>query len=78
MKGAIAAGSQAAIDAGTYALQKGGNAVDALIAAQLAATVAEPVLTGLLLCNKTARPQVLICFQPILGIRLHKSIHSIR
>jgi gamma-glutamyltranspeptidase/glutathione hydrolase len=30
-----------------YALRRGGNAVDALIAAQLAATISEPILTGL-------------------------------
>ena len=47
MKGAIAAGSEAAVDAGFYALANGGNAVDALISAQLAATISEPVLTGL-------------------------------
>ena len=47
MKGAVAAGSEAAVDAGLYALRKGGNAVDALIASQLAATVSEPLLTGL-------------------------------
>ena len=47
MKGAIAAGSEAAVDAGIYALRKGGNAIDALISAQLTATVSEPLLTGL-------------------------------
>lgn len=47
MKGAIAAGSEAAVDAGVYALKQGGNAFDAIISAQLAATVSEPLLTGL-------------------------------
>ena len=48
MKGAVAAGSEAAVDAGLYALRKGGNAIDAVIAAQLSATVSEPLLTGLM------------------------------
>ena len=47
MNGAIAAGSEPAVDAGIYALRCGGNAVDALIASQLAASISEPVLTGL-------------------------------
>ena len=47
MKGSVAGGSEVAVDAGLYALRQGGNAVDAVIAAQLAATVSEPVLTGL-------------------------------
>lgn len=47
MRGSIAGGSEVAVDAGIFALRNGGNAVDAVIAAQLAATVSEPILTGL-------------------------------
>ena len=47
MKGAVAAGSQATVDAGVWALRQGGNAVDAAVAATLMAGVAEPLLTGL-------------------------------
>lgn len=45
--GAVAAGSEAAVGAGLRALELGGNAVDAAVAATLAAGVAEPLLTGL-------------------------------
>lgn len=44
---AVAAGSQATADAAAEVLRAGGNAVDAVIAAGLAATVAEPGLTSL-------------------------------
>ena len=47
MKGAIAAGSPSAAQAGAEILRSGGNAVDALIAAQLSACISEPMLTGL-------------------------------
>ena len=47
MKGAISAGSPSAAHAGAEILRSGGNAVDALIAAQLSACIAEPMLTGL-------------------------------
>ena len=47
MKGAIAAGSPLTVKAGLQALESGGNAVDAAIAATLMAGVAEPLLTGL-------------------------------
>jgi gamma-glutamyltranspeptidase / glutathione hydrolase len=46
-KGCIAAGNEAVVDAGLYAFRKGGNAVDAAIAAQLSSFVTEPLLTGL-------------------------------
>lgn len=45
--GAIAAGSRAAADAGAALLGAGGSAVDAVVAAALAAAVAEPGLTSL-------------------------------
>ncbi len=44
--GAVAAGSEAAVRAGLRALEAGGNAVDAAVAANFAAFVAEPLLTG--------------------------------
>ena len=45
--GAVAAGSPLTVEAGLTVLRKGGNAVDAAVAASLMATVAEPLLTGL-------------------------------
>ncbi len=45
--GAVAAGSRSTVEAGVRALEVGGNAVDAAVAAQLMACVAEPLLTGL-------------------------------
>jgi gamma-glutamyltranspeptidase / glutathione hydrolase len=47
LKGAVAGGSTLTTDAGLFALSLGGNAVDAAVAAQLCACVAEPLLTGL-------------------------------
>jgi len=47
MKGAVAGGSRATVEAGLAALRAGGNAVDAAIASTLMAGVAEPLLTGL-------------------------------
>ena len=47
MKGAVAGGSPYTVLAGLEALELGGNAADAAIAAQLMASVAEPLLTGL-------------------------------
>ena len=47
MSGAVAAGSPLTVEAGLSALRAGGNAVDAAVAAQLMACVAEPSLTGL-------------------------------
>ena len=41
MRGAVAAGGDAATDAGMRILQRGGNAVDAGVAATLAASVTE-------------------------------------
>lgn len=46
-KGAVAAGSPLTVKAGLLAFEAGGNAVDAAVAAQLMACVAEPLLTGL-------------------------------
>ena len=46
MKGAISSGSIATSEAGAFALENGGNAIDAMIASQLAAHVCEPMLTG--------------------------------
>ena len=46
MKGVVSSGSTEATKAGLFALEKGGNAIDAAICAQLAAFVAEPLLTG--------------------------------
>lgn len=47
MKGAIAAGHEQSASAAAEILQEGGNAFDAVIAAHLAACVAEPVLSSL-------------------------------
>ena len=47
MNGAVSAGSPRTVEAGLFALEQGGNAVDAAIAATLMAGVAEPLLTGL-------------------------------
>ena len=46
-RGAVAGGSPLTVEAGLAALRQGGNAVDAAVAAQLMACVAEPLLTGL-------------------------------
>lgn len=47
MKGVVAAGSPVTVQAGLFAFEAGGNAVDAAVAAQLCACIAEPLLTGL-------------------------------
>lgn len=47
MKGVVSSGSLDTSKAGQFAFQQGGNAIDALIASQLAAGVCEPLLTGL-------------------------------
>jgi len=44
--GAVAAGDRRTVDAGLHALSEGGNAVDAALAAGLAASVVEPIFTG--------------------------------
>mgnify|MGYP000722283286 CR=1 FL=1 len=68
MRGAVAAGNPHTAEAGAWALGEGGTAVDALVAAALAAFVAEGPLTGpagggfLLLCDAGERPIVLDCF----------------
>ena len=46
-RGAVAGGSPLTVQAGLEALERGGNAVDAAVAAQLMACVAEPLLTGM-------------------------------
>lgn len=45
--GAVAGGSRDTVEAGIFALQQGGNAVDAAVAASLMGCVAEGLLTGL-------------------------------
>ena len=45
--GVCAGGHPLTVEAGRLAFEAGGNAVDAAVAAQLMATVAEPLLTGL-------------------------------
>ena len=45
--GAVAAGSAWTVEAGLRALRRGGNAVDAAVAASIMAGVAEPLLTGM-------------------------------
>ena len=68
MRGAIAAGNRHTADAGAWALAAGGNAVDAVVAAALAAFVAEGPLTGpagggfLLLRDAGGEPALLDCF----------------
>ncbi len=47
MKSAVTASTQEAADAGVEVLQRGGNAVDAIVAAALATCVADPCNTGL-------------------------------
>ncbi|MFL6223210.1 MAG: gamma-glutamyltransferase, partial [Actinomycetes bacterium] len=46
-RGVVAAGHPASAAAGAAALQAGGNAVDAAVAAVVTSFVAEPLLTGL-------------------------------
>src|SRR5947209_17289074 len=46
-RGVIAAGHHLSAEAGAAVLREGGNAVDAAVAAVLAATVCEPLLTSL-------------------------------
>ena len=46
MRGAVAAGNRHSADAGAWALREGGTAVDAVVAATLAAFVTEGPLTG--------------------------------
>lgn len=68
MRGAIAAGSRHTVEAGAWALREGGTAVDAVVAAALAAFVAEGPLTGpagggfLLVDRPASEPLVLDCF----------------
>lgn len=68
MRGAVAAGNRHTAEAGAWALGHGGNAVDAIVAASLAAFVAEGPLTGpagggfLLLRDAGREPTLLDCF----------------
>ncbi len=68
MRGAVAGGSRLAVDAGAWALREGGTAVDAVIAAALAAFVSEGPLTGpagggFLLLDRPGEPSTLLdCF----------------
>ncbi len=68
MRGAVAAGNARTAEAGAWALARGGNAVDAVVAASLAAFVAEGPLTGpagggfLLVRDAGAEPLLLDCF----------------
>ena len=68
MRGAVAAGNRHTAEAGAWALAHGGNAVDATVAAALAAFVAEGPLTGpagggfLLLREAGDEPILLDCF----------------
>ena len=68
MGGAVAAGNRHTAEAGAWALSQGGNAVDAVVAASLAAFVAEGPLTGpggggfLLLRDADREPVLLDCF----------------
>jgi gamma-glutamyltranspeptidase/glutathione hydrolase len=48
MRAAVAAGHPATVDAGIEILEEGGNAADAAVAAALASSVGETVMTGLL------------------------------
>jgi gamma-glutamyltranspeptidase/glutathione hydrolase len=68
MRGAVAAGNRHTAEAGAWALARGGNAVDAVVAASIAAFVAEGPLTGpagggfLLLRDAGREPTLLDCF----------------
>ncbi len=46
-RGAVASGHPSTTEAGLFALERGGNAVDAVVAAALAASVCEALLSGL-------------------------------
>ena len=68
MRGAVAAGNRHTAEAGAWALAQGGTAVDAIVAAALAAFVAEGPLTGpagggfFLVRAAGAEPTLLDCF----------------
>ena len=75
MKGAIAAGHPLTAEAGAGVLAAGGNAVDALVAAALAAFVAEGPLTGptgggFLLVHVAGETTMLDCFFAVPSVRL--------
>ncbi len=70
--GAVAGGSPRTVTAGLDALARGGNAVDAAVAAKLMACVAEPLLTGLGgaglgLVRMGGQTEVLDCFADVPG-----------
>src|SRR6478609_856329 len=68
MRGAVAAGNRHTAEAGAWALARGGTAVDAVVAAAVAAFVAEGPLTGpagggfFLVRDAGAEPTLLDCF----------------
>src|SRR3954465_6810702 len=68
MQGAVAAGNRHTAEAGAWALTRGGTAVDAVVAAALAAFVAEGPLTGpggggfFLVRSAGGEPTLLDCF----------------
>src|SRR5262245_4523774 len=68
MGGAVAAGNHHTAEAGAWTLARGGNAVDAVVAAAFAAFVAEGPLTGpagggfLLIRDAGSEPTLLDCF----------------
>ena len=71
----VAAGHQATVDAGIAALEAGGSAADAAVAASLASCVAETVMTGLLggghaiyLDAEAGRAWNLDCFVAVPGL----------
>src|SRR6187401_1816103 len=65
MRGVIAAGSAATAEAGVRILSKGGNAVDAAVAACFATTAGEPTLTSLagggMMIFRTRAGDVAVC-----------------
>ncbi|HEY1688103.1 MAG TPA: gamma-glutamyltransferase [Solirubrobacteraceae bacterium] len=67
-RGIVAAGHQLSAEAGVRALQAGGNAVDAALAAMLTSFVVEPLLTGLgagghmMVADGNGEPQLLDFF----------------
>ena len=79
MRGAVAAGHELTARAGADALERGGSAVDALVAAAAMSWAAEPALTGpcgggfALVRPAHGRPALLDAFTSIPGIGLPPS-----